>query len=259
MKIKLFKKYRFLFFKKMTIIVEDSFQIFKNEWLDKDEWSNADKKWLMNMIHQMTKYEQIEIFLILQKDSIKYTENQNGIFINIQTLKKSTLNQLGRFVNYAYQQRNYLEETEKKMKMKNEFIQQTPHLHTQNIEEHLNSNLINDLEINDLEINDSEINDLEINDLEINDLQINDLQPTDLQLNDLQSSDLQINNNLPPILNLLSSENNDEDETLNKKNVEDQLQIKEENMVLPGNVNIKFSGFKAKILKNSKVANKKKQ
>jgi len=258
----------------MTIIVEDSFQIFKNEWLDKDEWSNADKKWLMNMIHQMTKYEQIEIFLILQKDSIKYTENQNGIFINIQTLKKSTLNQLGRFVNYAYQQRNYLEETEKKMKMKNEFIQQTPHLHTQNIEEHLNSNLINDLEINDLEINDLEINDseindleindleindLEINDLQINDLQINDLQPTDLQLNDLQSSDLQINNNLPPILNLLSSENNDEDETLNKKNVEDQLQIKEENMVLPGNVNIKFSGFKAKILKNSKVANKKKQ
>jgi Bromodomain extra-terminal - transcription regulation len=91
-------------------------QVVKDEWKDKMEWTNNDRKWLMNAIHLMSKYEQIEVFHILQKDMVKYTENQNGIFINIQQLKVPTLNTLGRFVTYANVQRVYLEERDKQQK-----------------------------------------------------------------------------------------------------------------------------------------------
>jgi hypothetical protein len=81
--------------------------------MEKKEWSATDKKNLMEQIHQMEKYEQIEIFRILQKDMVKFTENQNGIFINIQHVKQDTLFKMYEFVQYALKQRSILEERNK--------------------------------------------------------------------------------------------------------------------------------------------------
>ena len=59
-----------------------------------------EKKQLIKDITQLKKVEHIEIFKIFKKDNIKYTENNNGIFINISKIPDITLHKVKKFLSF---------------------------------------------------------------------------------------------------------------------------------------------------------------
>ena len=58
------------------------------------------RKKLIKDISKLSKIEQIEIFKIFKKDNIKYTENSNGIFINISKINDNTLSKIKNFITF---------------------------------------------------------------------------------------------------------------------------------------------------------------
>ena len=51
-------------------------------------------KILRDNISELGLVENIEIFKILQKNNVKYTENNNGIFVNMAKLSQKTVDDL---------------------------------------------------------------------------------------------------------------------------------------------------------------------
>ena len=49
---------------------------------------------LKNEIEKLSKEEQIEIFKIITSNNIDYTENNNGIFINLNNIDLSIINNI---------------------------------------------------------------------------------------------------------------------------------------------------------------------
>ena len=60
-----------------------------------------ERKKLIKAISKLSKIEHIEIFKIFKKDNIKYTENSNGIFINIKKIPDSTIQKVINFLNFC--------------------------------------------------------------------------------------------------------------------------------------------------------------
>jgi protein subunit release factor A len=59
------------------------------------------KKYILKEITKLNKLEHIEIFKILKNNNIIYTENVNGIFVNMKNLDINTLNDIIKFINYV--------------------------------------------------------------------------------------------------------------------------------------------------------------
>ena len=59
-----------------------------------------ERKQLIKDISELKKVEHIEIFKIFKKDNIKYTENSNGIFINISKIPDETLQKVKKFLSF---------------------------------------------------------------------------------------------------------------------------------------------------------------
>ena len=59
-----------------------------------------EKKQLVKDISNLNKIEHIEIFKIFKKDNIKYTEDSNGIFINLNKVDDKTLLKVRNFLNF---------------------------------------------------------------------------------------------------------------------------------------------------------------
>ncbi len=64
---------------------------------------------LRHTISKMNKSDQIEVFKLLKKKKVKYTENKNGIFINLTKLSNKILLELQNFVDFSIQNKNTLE------------------------------------------------------------------------------------------------------------------------------------------------------
>ena len=60
-----------------------------------------EKKQLIKDISKLNKIEHIEIFKIFKKDNIKYTENSNGIFINIKKIPDNTIYKIIKFLKFC--------------------------------------------------------------------------------------------------------------------------------------------------------------
>ena len=73
------------------------------------------KKNIMNNIKKMNKNEYIEIFKIIKKNDIPYTENLNGIFINLNIVDEKILFKINNFINFIMYNNTELIEKEKKM------------------------------------------------------------------------------------------------------------------------------------------------
>lgn len=71
------------------------------------------KKELLKNIKSLSKNEHIQIFYIIKSADIKYTENNNGIFININNINNEILNKLIKFVEYAKINNSELESSNK--------------------------------------------------------------------------------------------------------------------------------------------------
>ena len=71
------------------------------------------KKDLIKNIKTLSTNEHIQIFYIIKNANVKYTENNNGIFINLSNVDNTILNKLVKFVEYAKINNTELETTNK--------------------------------------------------------------------------------------------------------------------------------------------------
>jgi len=71
-----------------------------------------DKKNLVSQIEQLSSLEQIEIFKLIKEETKYYTENLNGIFINVNILSDNLLEKIENFVKYCNKQKIELDKKE---------------------------------------------------------------------------------------------------------------------------------------------------
>ena len=77
---------------------------------------------LRDSIEAMEQIHQIRILEICNEYSVKYTENANGIFINMTLLDDAVLDRVCQYMNYVHLQQSQLDNVEAtKEKYKKEF------------------------------------------------------------------------------------------------------------------------------------------
>ena len=82
----------------------------------------SELKKLRDHIEKMDMIHQIHILKILKDNNIEYTENTNGVFINMTLLDEATLKQINNFIKYVNLQQKQLESVEDiKAKYQEEF------------------------------------------------------------------------------------------------------------------------------------------
>lgn len=75
---------------------------------------------LKKQIEALDKSQHLEVFKIFNKHGIPFSENKNGIFINIANISDKVVNDINKFLNYIKTQENELITIENQ---KNEFKQ----------------------------------------------------------------------------------------------------------------------------------------
>ena len=67
------------------------------------------KKFIIQHMKNLHKFEHIQIFKILNKYKVKYSENSNGIFINLNYLGENIITQILDFVNFCIKNKDTLQ------------------------------------------------------------------------------------------------------------------------------------------------------
>lgn len=67
---------------------------------------------LKNQIESLEKIHHIKILDVLKKNSIKYSENRNGIFVNMNSFNKKTINEITNILQYIKNQEKHLMDIE---------------------------------------------------------------------------------------------------------------------------------------------------
>lgn len=55
---------------------------------------------LKNQISNLEEFQQIEILKIIDKNNIKYSQNNNGIFLNMKLLCDKSLKQINNYLDF---------------------------------------------------------------------------------------------------------------------------------------------------------------
>ena len=63
---------------------------------------------IKEQIENMNKYQQIEILKLFIKNSVIYSENNNGTFVNLSDLSDNILNKLEDYIKFVDKQNNQL-------------------------------------------------------------------------------------------------------------------------------------------------------
>ena len=87
------------------------------------------KNFIISHVKNLHKYEQIQIFKIFKSNDIKYSENSNGIFVNLNYLSESILDRIIIFIKFCQKNKVLLDKEIKKR----EQLKQIVHFNTQNI------------------------------------------------------------------------------------------------------------------------------
>jgi len=74
------------------------------------------KKKLIDMATNLTKIEYIEILNIIQEDKCSYSNNTNGVFINLTNVEHSTIDKIFNFLKFTKQKKEEL-------KVKEEYLE----------------------------------------------------------------------------------------------------------------------------------------
>ena len=72
----------------------------------------VDARTIREAVEQMSELEHHQVFHLIRQDTSKYTENHNGVFVNLAYMPPSTLNKLQRFVQYWCDRRSQMAESE---------------------------------------------------------------------------------------------------------------------------------------------------
>ena len=67
------------------------------------------KNYIITQSKNLHKYEQIQIFKICKNYNVKFSENSNGIFINLNYLSNSIINQIVIFIEFCIKNKSLLE------------------------------------------------------------------------------------------------------------------------------------------------------
>lgn len=87
-----------------------------------ESMSVSNIKNLRESISYLHETEHIEIFKLIKQDTDKYSENKNGIFINLSKLNYSTLKKIQDFVNFCIDNKRLLEVQKKEIDSLREYI-----------------------------------------------------------------------------------------------------------------------------------------
>ena len=78
---------------------------------------------LKKQIESMSKDHHIKILEIIQDNKISYSENKNGIFINMNNLKPNIIEKINDYINYTKCQETNLQDVETmKKNLQNKFF-----------------------------------------------------------------------------------------------------------------------------------------
>ena len=72
---------------------------------------------LRNEINDLSSTHHIEILRILTKYNIHYSENRNGIFVNMILLSDEVINEMNSYIKYIKKQEKQLSKIEKEKKL----------------------------------------------------------------------------------------------------------------------------------------------
>lgn len=67
---------------------------------------------LKNTIENLPKENHVEIFKILHKHNVQYSENKNGIFINLIEVSPVIIHEIDQYVKYLEEQNNEIKKFE---------------------------------------------------------------------------------------------------------------------------------------------------
>lgn len=112
------------------------------ETLNKESLSNDQIKDLKKLINELHENEHIEIFKIIKNDTDKFTENRNGIFINMSNLQSSTLIKLRNFVNFCNENKKSFQHNKDKMETIKNMVSEENNDNYSNVEDESNDNEI---------------------------------------------------------------------------------------------------------------------
>ena len=78
--------------------------------------NNLDIITLRNDIEKLDKTKQLEIFKIFSRNNIVYSENKNGVFINLSEVDNLVLIEIKKYLDYIDKQEHHIEIFENKKK-----------------------------------------------------------------------------------------------------------------------------------------------
>tara|TARA_R110001592_G_scaffold102636_1_gene289617 strand:+ start:808 stop:1131 length:324 start_codon:yes stop_codon:yes gene_type:complete len=67
---------------------------------------------LKNMIHGLDTIHHLKIFKVLKDNNVKFSENRNGIFINMNSFNEKTIKDIEIALQYIKQQEKHLKDVE---------------------------------------------------------------------------------------------------------------------------------------------------
>jgi len=82
---------------------------------NKNIFTHDDRKRIMEKINVLSKYEHIEIFRIFKSHNIGFSQNNNGIFIDISNVPNAVLKDIHNFIEFCFFNHREFKEHEKKL------------------------------------------------------------------------------------------------------------------------------------------------
>lgn len=77
---------------------------------------NSELEKIKSKIEKLDKNESIEIFKIILKNQINYSQNNNGIFIDLNGLTQNSIVEIKAFIEFIDENKKHIQEIERKMK-----------------------------------------------------------------------------------------------------------------------------------------------
>ncbi len=127
------------------------------------------KKFIIDNTKNLKEYEHIEIFNIIKKNGVNYTENNNGIFVNLNKFSEKLILELNNFIIYCNKNKNlfkieYNKRNNIKKIIKDNYVQENFNINEINnepiinVNEGIKYNKNNDIDQNELYYAENNIN-----------------------------------------------------------------------------------------------------
>ena len=82
------------------------------------------KNYILTKVNELNMDQYMEIFKIIHENDIKYTVNNNGVFIDLNGLKKRIINKIYNYINYCIKNKKILNKRLHRIKKEEENLKQ---------------------------------------------------------------------------------------------------------------------------------------